>query len=293
MAFVTCGDYSPPKVLTPVFDNSLGGWRKLKRWARNSTGSWQPPAGFAPAGGSLEGLDVALADRPGFAVLAGSPNAGNTALSLEFAVRFRDDFDEVVWLPCGEHSLASVAGMAAAQLDLRLEGQLDENIARLRDFSHHRRFLFVFDDVRTRDVLELAPGGRSSTLVTTHDPTLLDHALAPNSARPQSAADLLIPAGDEMALTALRFFQVLDADWTEACRAARLVRHLASGRGRNAELYDVMRAWHSAAIGNGDPTAQNESARELAWILERWGRYGDIGDLSWQGAEMHEQMTLF
>ena len=80
---------------------------------------------------------------------------------------YRDDFDEILLLECGERSLTALAGDLGEQLGLCLEGELANNLERLRDFCFARRFLLLLADVRARAPNELIFGGRCSTLIST------------------------------------------------------------------------------------------------------------------------------
>ena len=60
---------------------------------------------------------------------------------------YREDFDGILYLDCGGRSLAALTGDLAAQLGMRLEGPVQHNLERLREFCSERRFLLVLDDV--------------------------------------------------------------------------------------------------------------------------------------------------
>jgi hypothetical protein len=60
--------------------------------------------------------------------------------------------------------------------------------------------------------------------------------------------------------------------WSEICATARQGRRLFRDAGRIAELYELMEQWHSEAEEEEDRSALDESAREMVWILEGWGR---------------------
>ena len=161
IAFVRCDDYTPPRVLGPQFDGrSLGGWRGLKRWIRDRVATYVPPetAPCPELSADLEALIAALADRPG------SETVASASLAFEFARVSAADFDEILRLECGGRTLAALAGDLAAQLGLRLEGDLETNLARLRDFCAARRFLLLLDGVQSAARREFVFGGWSSTL---------------------------------------------------------------------------------------------------------------------------------
>ncbi|MBZ5586005.1 MAG: toll/interleukin-1 receptor domain-containing protein, partial [Acidobacteriia bacterium] len=181
IGFIRCDESAPPRVLKPQFDGrTSAGFRELKRWVRNRAASWEAPAEEdADHAGELEALALALADRPG------NETAASLGLAYRFARDFREDFDEIFRLECGDRSLAALAGELAAQLGLRLEGDLDANLERLRGFCSARRFLLLLEGAGASEPRELAFGGLCSTLFCTEPaPT----APEPDSLRAAQAA---------------------------------------------------------------------------------------------------------
>ncbi len=257
IAFVRCDDCLPPKVLAPQFTAKQ--FRELKRWVRG-----HEPVASRPSA-DLEVLGIAVADRPGMEF------AETAELAAAFADEFRRDFDAVLRLDCGQRSLAALAGDLAAQIGLRLEGPLSENLERLRGFCEARRFLIVLEDVPEMIPPELVFSGRCSTLATS------DSRQAPPGEirRIQTAvADPATPYGDLSA-------------------AARRGRRLLRDSGRIAELYELMQQWHSAAADEEDRAALDESAREQIWILETWGRGDEAQSLDFdRAARFEDQMLL-
>jgi TIR domain len=255
IAFARLDDCIPPRVLHPMFELgglAVKGLRDLKRWVRNPAAS---PSRAVPA--DLEVLGIALADRPGFETVESAATAG------EFAAVFHEDFDAVLRLDCGPRSLAAMAGDLAAQLGLRLEGELHDNLDRLREFCAARRFLVVLADAVVAPP-ELLFDGRCSTLVATE------------------------PAGQVMepgSLAAVQdAFARRDASWTDLCALARRGRRLARDQGRLAECCELMQEWHAAAETLGDRAVMEESAREMIWILEGWGRTEEAARLDYRRA---------
>jgi len=275
IAFLRLDDCAPPRVLEPRFDlenSSLAGLRALKRWVRRAALFLDPsPCPRVPGSElDLELLGAALADRPG------SDLAPSLELALDFADSFRQDFDSVLRLDCGARSLASLAGDLAAQLDLRLEGDLANNLERLREFCTSRRFLLIFAEAGSAGpAWELAFGGRCSTLFVEGP-----------SAMPPATGDLVA------AQHALALAQTT-ADWTEICRSARLGRRLTRDAGRLAECYEMMEQWYVAAESRGDPHVLDEAAREMVWILEAWGSQEEAARLDFRRSlESGDQMML-
>ena len=75
---------------------------------------------------------------------------------------------------------------------------------------------------------------------------------------------------------------------------ARLGRRLAREQGRMAECFELMQQWHAAAEEEEDRAVLSESAREMVWILEGWGRTEEAERLEERRAiEFDEQMRLF
>jgi hypothetical protein len=240
MAFARLDDCLPPAVLQPRFELaglSTKGLRALKRWVRNAELS---PAVELAAG--LDALGVALADRAGVETVA-SPE-----LARQFASAFRPDFDAVLHLEdCAHRSLAALAGDLATQLGLRLEGDPESNLARLSEFCSSRRFLLVMEGAPPP---ALVFAGRSSTLIATDAP-------------PASGLDELGKVQQAFGAA---------ATWSDVSRLARQGRRLARDAGRLAECYELMEEWHGEAEESGDRAAIDESAREMVWILQAWGR---------------------
>jgi hypothetical protein len=272
ISFVQCDDYAPPRVLLPQFDGrTLAGRRDLKRWVRSREAAYLPPELPPHAGLSadLEILTVAIADR------AGSETVASASLAFEFALASRSDFDEILRLTCCGRTLAALAGDLGAQLGLRLDGDLENNLERLHVFCAARRFLLLLDDVRSAAAREFVFGGRCSTLLC-------------------SEAGPATDSRDEALLTAQRvLLHPESAAWADVCRHARAGRRLLRERQRIAELFEMVEQWRAAAEARGDRPILDESSRELVWILEGWGRTGEARRLEYRRAtEFDEQMFL-
>lgn len=180
VATLLCQDSKFPDLLRRknFFDlrqNRLAGLRATRRWLMSL---WPAPqqAPFIPARlpaftgreAELETLCTMLADAPGMAVVTNAAaGSGKTALALEFARRYREDFDAVLWLTCGARSAAALAGDLAAQLGARLDRDLESNLHELRSLCARHRCLLVVDDAVASTAAVLAPRGRTSVLLTT------------------------------------------------------------------------------------------------------------------------------
>jgi hypothetical protein len=269
IGFVICDDCIPPRVLAPRFDGrTVEGRRELKRWIRNR--EYIPRASTASADqrADLDILGIALADRPGVETVA------EASLAFEFADAFRDDFDEVLRLECGVGTRAALAGELATRLDLRLEGDAEVALQRLREFCARRRYLLLLDGARTPAARELAMSGRCSTLYCLEAGPA--ETIEPDSLRAAQAA-----------------WAANNVEWTELCRLARVGRRVARERGRIAELHELMEQWRSEAERRGDRPAQDEATREIVWILESWGRFEEARRLEYRRAmEFDEQLLL-
>jgi hypothetical protein len=241
----------------------------LKRWVR--AGAYSEPALHNPdLAERVEALGAAIADRPGTAAIE-SP-----ALALEFARIFREDFDGVIRLECGGRSMAALAGDLAAQLGLRLAGDLDANLAALRNFCADRRYLIWLEGASADEAARLAPQRGSSALISTEP-------------RPEA------PPDDESLRDIQHIFRhpgVVD-DWPELCRLARQGLRLASQQARLAESFELIEQWHALAETRGDRRILEESAREMVWILEGWDRLEDARRIEFRRAtEWSDQMAL-
>jgi hypothetical protein len=256
IAFVRCDNCVPPKVLTPIFEARR--LREIKRWFRQSP-EVEPAAAEHAVDAEVLALDIA--DRPGV------ETADSAALAAEFARAFAPDFDAVirVW---PAPTLACAAGDLAAQLGLRLEGELHDNVERLRAFCAERRLLIVLEG-EPRD--ELIFEGRCSTLISTEP----------------------LPSTPDSLREAQRLVFSPGASWPEICAAARLARRLTLEQGRLAECHELMEHWIALADVRNDGPVQDEATRELVWVLETWGHTIEAAKLDYRrAAAFDEQIPL-
>jgi len=272
IAFLKLDDCSPPRVLAPQFDIAglpLPALRRLKRWVRAGTFG-EPAAYHSDLADRVEALGVAIADR------AGTASIDSPALALEFARIFREDFDEAIRLQCGGRSMAALAGDLAVQLGLRLDGDLESNLARLRTFCSSRRYLIWLAGASGDEADRLAAGRSSSTLISTE---------------PRREA----PPDDESLRDIQYIFNhpgMVD-DWAELCRLARQALRLAAEHGRLAESFELLGQWHGLAETRGDRRILEESAREMVWILEGWDRLEEARRMEYRRATQYDdQMAL-
>jgi hypothetical protein len=273
IGFVRCDDCNPPAVLTPRFELAgmrHDGLRSIKRWVRDRAATWSPPEEPRDTdhAGYLEDLAIAIADR------AGDATAATAALAYEFVRACHEDFDEIFRLECGDRSLPALTGDLASQLDLRLEGEVEDNLERLIDFCSPRRFLFILEDPGMIAAQQLVFGGRCSTLLVEEPGPVVESEL-------RSIQDALAHADS-------------DSDWTELCSQARTGRRLTRSEGRMAECFELMKQWQELALEREDMNAVDEAAREMVWILEGWGRQDEARRIELHRAsECDEQLPLF
>jgi hypothetical protein len=272
IGFLKCDDCSPPRVLAPQFEMAglpASALRRLKRWVRAGTYT-EPAIHYPDLARQIEALGAAIADKPGHVTV------DRAVLALEFARVFREDFDQVIRLECGGRSLAALAGDLAAQLDLRLEGDLDSNLARLHSFCEARRYLLWLEGASADEAGCLAPGWGSSTLISTEP-------------RPEA------PPDDESLRDIQHIFShpgMVD-DWAELCRLARQGLRLAGQQGRLAESFELLEKWHALAEARADRRILEESAREMVWILQGWDRLEEARRMEYRRATQYDdQMAL-
>ena len=133
----------------------LAAMRQLKRWIWGIRHGTSPAMALSP---DLEPLYVALGDRPGIATTSGP-------MAERFARQAFRDFEAVFWVPACGRALVQIAGDLGAQLEMTLDGLLDDNCRRIREVLAGRRCLVVFDAPEVPlDALLLS--GRTSVLFT-------------------------------------------------------------------------------------------------------------------------------
>ncbi len=263
IAFLKCDDCIPPKVLQNQFDltgRRLDGWRALKRWIRGETSAYVPPRS------EVELVAMAVADRPGMEIV------DSIALAQETLLACVGDFDATIGLNCPGRTLTALAGDLAWQLGLKLDGDSESNLEKLETFCAARRLLVLLEAPTDELAEALVFGGKCSTIISTE--------AGPLSTEPLHEAQRALNGGLQ--------------DWAELCRLARLGRQITTNRGRSAERHELMQQWHAMAEARGDRDVANESARELVWILESWGKTEEATQVEGHRArEYDEQMRLF
>lgn len=108
--------------------------------------------------------------------LHGMGGVGKTQLALEYAHRFRDDYDLVWWIPAEQlEGVRSSYVELAERLGLSTEGDPGEVVARVREQLRtgepHRRWLIVFDNADDPgDLEEYLPYPTGHILITSRNP---------------------------------------------------------------------------------------------------------------------------
>ena len=273
IGFVQCDDWTPPRTLLPRFDcrgPGPSGLRKLKRWVRGraATRLFAEGVGGTGAPPELDALGSAVADRPGVRSI------GSAALAYAFVRAYAEDFDEVFRLECAGRTPAALAGDLGAQVGQPLESDLPGNIEKLREFFSARRFLVLLEGPEGGHAGLFTFGGNCSTLT-----------VAESGPMERPCADSLRAIQGEFAHPG--------GDWPELCRLARIGRRVAREQNRIAELYELLLQWHALADARGDRRILDESANEMVWVLEGWGRLAEASRLeSRRVTEFGDQMAL-
>jgi TIR domain len=160
----------PPLLRRRNFVDATTNWltarRLLKRWFRQrERESGSPPS--SKFSGDLEDLYSTLADRAGTLHVDG-------AAASRFAEEAEEEFEAVLWVPCGGRTLAQASGELGHQLGLTLDGPALENCARIRGLLAICRCLVVLDAPKAALCPELIAGGRTSTAITQNAVKIVD-----------------------------------------------------------------------------------------------------------------------
>jgi tetratricopeptide (TPR) repeat protein len=179
VAPVLCKACKVPSLLAGLdrFDatkNRLDVFPAIKKWLLGQRKHFPPPF-HAPARpplfvgreAELKALRERLSEEGSVVPVQGFPGLGKTTLALEFAHRFKTDFEAVYWLQCVKTDLAALAGELMFQLGVHIEGDLEKILHDLRAECSSKRCLLVLDNVEDEAPGRLIPGGRASVLVTT------------------------------------------------------------------------------------------------------------------------------
>jgi tetratricopeptide (TPR) repeat protein len=127
--------------------------------------------------GYLEILRAALVPKPGMFLLSGEPGSGKSTLALMFAHQAAQDFDALVFQPCGQRAPEAIVTELAETLREQLGEAVvtlpaEEKLKAIKKWLKQRRSLLVLDDVWLAETPgslkfhDLLPGPPVSVLFT-------------------------------------------------------------------------------------------------------------------------------
>jgi hypothetical protein len=164
-------------------------------------GLWTVPAralGFIGRSGLLDQLQDARRRRRGSTValaVTGIAGSGKTTLAIEYARRYRTEFEIAWWVPAQDPALIQecLAELARALQLVTAADSSEVAVARLRaELAVRDRWLVVFDNADDpRKVARFLPDGPGQVLITSRNPVWRDLAstvAVPEFARAESVA---------------------------------------------------------------------------------------------------------
>jgi hypothetical protein len=143
----------------------LPAMRQLKRWLWGIHSGTYPAQTFSP---DLETLYRTVADQPGTLTTSG-------AIAERFSRQAAHDFEAAFWIPAHGRTLAQIAGELGSQLQMTLDGPLEENCRRIRDLLASKRCLLILDAPQLA-VDAVLPAGRTSVLFTSEPVRAVEEA---------------------------------------------------------------------------------------------------------------------
>lgn len=268
-----------PKVLLRhnLFDPAAGMTeclRAIKRWILKPATGQHPycvPDGPKTAA-SAPAIDPlwALADEPTSATVT------DAAAARGFAERAHADFEGVFWIRAAGATLAGVAGELAAQLGMRLAGELESNLDSIRRLFERHRSLVVMEGAAPGVQSELRILGRASVLFVAAPVPAVSLELV--RSRLHSLAIWVnnragAPHPGEIN-SGLEWLLEVPEHWRLARELGRAALAFYLFQDRCAEALEITERLMEGAARRNDSETGGEFARERDWILASWGQPG-------------------